>query len=180
MGKYKICFTFHNWTLKEGFGTPNLLLKAVLKKVTVYLAGCRVLGLLNKLITAPLWRITELEGRILHMCSTYTTLDTFLRECIADRNKLIQFAHGELSCFSEEIITKDEVFLSVTQHDEHDQMVYNMLQHTLIALQQPINRVTKDYLPGGEYSNLQHNESFRKETSSTPKHKKLPERILVT
>lgn len=148
--------------LKRVFGTPNLLLKAVDAdlKVPVYVAG---FGVLNKLITAPLWRITEL-GHILDMCSTYRTLDTFLRECIADRKKLIQFAHGELSCFSEEIITKDEVFLSVTQHDEHDQMVYNMLQHTFIALQQLINRVTKDYLPGAEYSNLQHNESFRKET----------------
>ena len=40
------------------------------------------------------------------------------------RCKLIQFAHGELLCFSEEVITKDEVFLYVTQHDEHDHILY--------------------------------------------------------
>ena len=165
--------------LKKVFGTPNLLLKAVQAdlQVPVYQAGCRVLGLLNKLITAPLWRITESEGHILDMCNTYTQLDKFLQECIADRNKLVQFAHGDLSCFSEEIVTKDQVFLSVTRHDEHDQIVYSLLQHTFIALQQLITRVTKEYLPAGKYNDLQNDESFRKDTISAPKHNKLPERI---
>ena len=70
--------------LSKVHGTPNKLLKAVHADVgvPVYIVGCRVLGLLNKLITAPLWRITEKEGHILDLCQTYTLLHTFLGECI--------------------------------------------------------------------------------------------------
>ncbi len=143
----------------------------------LYLAGCRVLGLLNKLLTAPLWRATESEGHILDMCDTYSQVNSFLNECICDQSKVIQFAHGELSCFSEDIITKDDVFCSVTQHDEHDDIVYNMLHHTFIALQHLISRVTKEYQSGGQYSNLKNDASFRRETASAPKHNKRPERI---
>ena len=48
--------------LDKVHGASNLLLKALQTdlKVPVYLAGCRVLGLLNKLITAPLWHATFL------------------------------------------------------------------------------------------------------------------------
>ena len=146
-------------------------------QVPVYLAGCRVLGLLNKLLTAPLWRVTEAEGHILDMCTTYTTLNLFLKECIDDRAKLVQYAHGEISCFNEEIITKDEVFFSITCHDANDELVYSLLHHTFMPLQQLVSRVTKDYLPGGKYHQIQNDKEFRLQTSSTPKHNKLPETI---
>ena len=45
----------------EAWQTPNQLLRAVLCDIQVleYLAGCRTLGLINKAITGPLWRILE-------------------------------------------------------------------------------------------------------------------------
>ena len=43
----------------EVWQTPNQLLRAVLSDIQVpeYLAGCRALGLVNKVITGPLWRV---------------------------------------------------------------------------------------------------------------------------
>ena len=43
----------------EEYGTENSLLKAVAADLAepVYMAGCKVLGLINKLLTDPLWRV---------------------------------------------------------------------------------------------------------------------------
>jgi len=41
--------------------TPNQLLRAVLADVKVleYIAECKALGLVNKIVTGPLWRVLE-------------------------------------------------------------------------------------------------------------------------
>ena len=52
-----------------------------------------------------------------------------------------------------------------------------MMQHTFIALKQLIGRVVIDYLPGGEIYKQQKDQTYHKETMSTPKHNKLPERV---
>ena len=45
----------------EVWQTSNQLLRAVLSdvKVTEYQAGCKALGLINKMITCPLWCVLE-------------------------------------------------------------------------------------------------------------------------
>ena len=56
--------------LQNVHGPANGLLKAVLAdvKVPLYLAGCKVLGIINKCISTPLWRETENKGHILKLC----------------------------------------------------------------------------------------------------------------
>ena len=46
---------------KEVWQTPNQLLKAVSADLSVskYLAGCKALGIINKVVTEPLWRVLE-------------------------------------------------------------------------------------------------------------------------
>ena len=54
----------------EVWQTPNQLLRAVLADVKVpeYLAGCKALGLVNKIVTGPLWRVMESQdATILNM-----------------------------------------------------------------------------------------------------------------
>ena len=43
----------------EEYGTENSLLKVVAVDLAepVYMAGCKALGLINKLLTDPLWRV---------------------------------------------------------------------------------------------------------------------------
>ena len=47
--------------LTDVWQTPNKLLRAVLTDVQVpeNLAGCKALGLINKIVTGPLWRVIE-------------------------------------------------------------------------------------------------------------------------
>ena len=55
----------------------NLLLKAVLKdlKNPLYIAGCRALGLIDKVITGPLWRkIKDSSVSVLGMGHVYSEL----------------------------------------------------------------------------------------------------------
>ena len=46
---------------KDVWQTPNQLLRAVYSDIQVpaFLAGCRALGLVNKIVTGPLWRVLE-------------------------------------------------------------------------------------------------------------------------
>ena len=47
--------------LKEACQTPNKLLKAVLTDLSVpkYIRGCKVLGIIDKIINGSLWRVLE-------------------------------------------------------------------------------------------------------------------------
>ena len=63
--------------------TPNQLLRAVLADIHVkeYVAGCKTLGLINKTITGPLWRVLECNDvSILDMNEQYQRLKSCLDE----------------------------------------------------------------------------------------------------
>ena len=59
-------------------------------------------------------------------------------------------------------------------------IVISMMQHRLVALKQLVNRVTKEYLPGGKFNMQREDQVYRQETMSAPKHTKLPEHVLAT
>ena len=66
----------------EAWQTPNQLLKAVHSDITVpeLVAGCRALGLINKVITGPLWPVPESDNvTILEMNTYFDALITKLR-----------------------------------------------------------------------------------------------------
>ena len=165
---------FHNVN-----GTGNGLLKAVHADIQVplFLAGCKVLGILNKMITAPLWRLTETTGHILDLCDVYSNLHTFIQEILTSDLKLSQFISCDISCFANDLISKDEIYTSLSNQWENDNITLSMMNHTLAALQQLISRVTADYLPGGKLHNLKDDIYFHNQTRSAPKHNKFPERI---
>ena len=162
-------------------GMANGLLKAVHAdtSVPVYIAGCRVLGTINKFLSAPLWRITESKGHILNMSDVYVKIDNMLSEItqVGKEQELVQFAKGEISCFDECHISKDEVYRHLIEEKTHDDIFIPMLRHNLLAIRHTLNRMTKDFLPGGSFYNMKHDNSTRAQTSTTPRHNKLPERI---
>ena len=133
------------------------------------MAGCKVLGIINKFISAPLWRVTESKGHILDMSDIYCKLDKVLSKVTSEENEqeLIQFAKGEITCFSEDDFSKDDIFLWI---------LFKNHQMTPLAARHTLNRMTKDFLPGGKYHAIQ-DAALKQETASVPKHNKLPERI---
>ena len=65
--------------LQETYGTSNLLLQSVLSDIcnSDNLASAKVLGLISKLITAPLWRIIESKDSVLDMNVHFKNLHDF-------------------------------------------------------------------------------------------------------
>ena len=92
--------------------TPNQLLKAIMTDIEVseYLAGCRALGLVNKIITAPLWRVMESDSRdtsILDMNRRFETLLACLERWSLDASVLLV---GEATLFEDFLPSNDEVY----------------------------------------------------------------------
>lgn len=74
--RYMIEFLIKVW------GPQNKLLKAVLDDANneLYISGCRALGLIDKFITGPLWKILESSLHILDTSTYFTKLLEFLAE----------------------------------------------------------------------------------------------------
>ena len=71
------------------------MLRAVYSDIQVpeYLAGCRALGLINKVVTGPLWRVLESPDiSITDMNDYYQVLVSCVDEWSLDASKLL---HGE-------------------------------------------------------------------------------------
>ena len=60
---------------KDVWQTPNQLLRVVNQDIEVpeYVAGCKALGLVNKIVTGPLWRVLESDVSILDMNDRFQT-----------------------------------------------------------------------------------------------------------
>lgn len=158
--------------LKEKHGATNRLLSTILCDVQVplFIAGCRVLGLISKLITVPLWRLIEQDSHILDMNMHYLELYTFLSE---QSNDASDFMKGS-SPFPD-MVEHDSILHDLIQiKDSEDCVQAESIAQTLFtSLKGLLERQLKDQLPGGKYANASDN--VKKESLSTLKHNKLPE-----
>ena len=136
--------------LTDVWQTPNKLLKAVLADVRVpeFLAGCKALGLINKIVTGPLWRVIESKDvSILDMNSYYCRLLDCFSKWAVDASEVVS---GEARLFTDYCATQDEIFNSLTStHCDLDSTVQEILQVTFTSLSVLISRLLQDHLPGG-------------------------------
>ena len=86
---------------------PNQLLRAVLSDIQVpqYLAGCKALGLINKMVTGPLWCVLESRDvSILDMNDRYQKLKSCFEEwsrdatCVLSGTCLLKTRRIMISC----------------------------------------------------------------------------------
>ena len=70
------------------------------------IVGCKVLGLLRKLVMMPLWQILEKKGHILEMNMFYHQLHVFLKSC-EDTDFMLQFMNGHQKPFIDEFVEID-------------------------------------------------------------------------
>ena len=78
--------------LKFHHGPLNRLLQAVLSDLSVpkYIAGCKALGIIDKIVTGPLWRhLVHSGGTILEMSSTYSKMHALFEEWGQDAQGVI-------------------------------------------------------------------------------------------
>ena len=150
--------------LNKVWGTPNRLLKAVLHDAScdLYIAGCKALGLIDKHITGPLWRLLESDIHILEMTEKYSELQCFLENC----NDVTTFMTGEYIPFPATPIKKDDIWLALVTPSPLDPLVAQILMACFKSLELFMDRMLQDHLQETKSSIP---ESFREETVSVSK-----------
>ena len=133
--------------LKKVWGTPNRLLQAVLNDAenNLNLAGCKALGLIDKHISGPLWRILESNIHILDVPNYYRVLHTFLKT-----EDISGFMTGENIPFPAVSIKKDDLWVALTLPSPLDPLVEQILQASFKSLELLLERVLVDLHPAEE------------------------------
>ncbi|XP_072177862.1 uncharacterized protein [Diadema setosum] len=156
--------------LKEFFAEhakDNNLLRAVDADlhVTQYLAATRALGLIDKLVTAPLWRVINEAGHIVDMSAHYSNLHA----CFVNwANDATQFMRGEAVAFEGKHNPDDPIFMSlVTPNAELDEMTKQILELVFLTFCQVTESMLMDHLGSGKYAEM--GEERKRETESVPK-----------
>ena len=137
----------------EVWQTPNQLLKAVHSDIRVpeLLAGCRALGLINKVITGPLWRVLESDNvTILEMNTYFDVLITKLDAWAQDASRLLQ---GDAELYADYPPTKDEIWYRLIASTDHDATAQELLEVLCNAFSALLSRLVQDHLPGGAHCN---------------------------
>jgi len=160
--------------LTEVWQTPNKLLKAVLAdiKVPEFLAGCKALGLINKVVTGPLWRVIESKDiSILDMNTHYRRLLDCVNEWSVDASDVVS---GEVTLFPDYPPTQDEIFDSLVKPSDLDSTAQEILQVLFTSLLVLVKRLLVDHLPGGVLDNP--SQQLVTETKSVPNSNTVSER----
>jgi E1A/CREB-binding protein len=154
--------------------SPNELLKSIEYDINekIYIAEVRALGIIDKLITAPMWRLFESEGGIL---SINPYLKTALEKLQSWGNDASPIFEGD-QLFMDIQINKDDIYESLfadadPELDSLTQMCIELLTHSIMLI---LDRQAKDQLPGGKYSNP--TEEFSVQAKSLPKTNTVSER----
>ena len=160
--------------LTEVWQTPNKLLRAVLADIMIpeFLAGCKALGLINKVITGPLWRVIECKDiSILDMNKRYLRLLNCLESWSKDASDVVA---GEAVLYSDFRPTPDAISDSLGTPSELDSTVQEILQLVFSALALLVTRLLEDHLPGGVLD--MPSEQLACETKSVPSSNVISER----
>jgi len=159
---------------EEVWQTPNQLLKAVSAdlKIPGHIAECKALGLVNKVVTGPVWRVLECKSiTILDMNRYFQTLLSCLNQWSLDPSSVIS---GEAIIFDDFPPSEDSFYASLVAPSEYDDMVHEMLQVLFSAFSSLLTCLVEDHLPGGKLDDT--DETLIKQTKSVPKTNTVSER----
>ena len=160
--------------VKEG----SNLLKAVYHDLQVvsFLAGCRALGLIYKLITTPLWKILEDPSvHVLDMSRHYQTL----KECFSSwAEDASGFLKGEEIAFPHVEIRKGPVYNKLVAVSPFwDGMTQQVLELIFGSLAVKTTALLPDHLKDGKYDFSNMDEDLKGQTASVPKTSVEPEEV---
>lgn len=160
--------------LSTSHGSLNFLLQTVLSNLNVpqYIAGCRALGMIDKLVTGPLWRHLQLSTTsVLNMSDVYTVTKEKFEEWSRDAQAVMERREHLLSQHEKE----DEVYRMLFLSAEDDAMVQELLQLIFRSFAATVQRLLLDHLPGGEFHTVR-DVAVIEETRSVPTTNVNPER----
>lgn len=153
----------------------NRLLQAVLAdlKNPANIAGCRALGLIDKLVTGPLWRkLQESSASVLQLSAVYTRVKAKFDMWSDNSYPLLK--GGDI--LEDWCVHEDEVWQALIEPNEiTDAMTQEILQILFCAFSKTTQRLLLDHLPGSMY-NAVTDSSLIEETASVPTTNVAPER----
>ena len=160
--------------LKDVWQTPNQLLKAVLADLVIpqYIAGCKALGIISKVVTAPLWRVLECKDiTILDMNERFRALLASLKNWSSDPFSVIS---GDAFVFDDFPPKEDDIYHSLFTKSNHDDTVCEVLKLLFGAFYRHLMHLVEDHLPGGRYDDF--GDQLSEETITVPKTNTVSER----
>ena len=139
----------------------NKLLKSVHSDLHIRscLCGSRALGLINKFVTGPLWRLLESGIHVLDMNKHYQKMSSLFFDLSVDAK---EFMLGNVMYFEN---VEDDVYnLLILPSNVLDESTKQCLEILLGSLCIVTRRMLDDHLKGGKYSNP--SQQLMKETVS--------------
>ncbi|MES9884866.1 MAG: hypothetical protein ABW185_28810 [Sedimenticola sp.] len=141
----------------QRWADPNDLLKSIRFDIdeTVYVSGIRALGIIDKVVTGPLWRLIEAAPNVLALNNHLHQVKMQLEQWAQDASHVL----SGVSLFDEDevSITKDAVYDSLFAPSEnlvletYTQMALELCFGGMLLI---LERQAKDQLPGGRYWDL--------------------------
>ena len=153
----------------------NLLLQAVLShlKSRHYVAGCKALGIIDKIVTGPFWMsLQDSSVSILEMSKVYTDMKMKFDEWGNDAQCLVDKEDVLFPDYTDMI---EAVSVSLFEPSEEDGLVQELLQLLFKSFSQTIQRLLIDHLPDGQFHDVT-DDAIIAETRSVPKTNVNPER----
>ena len=127
----------------------------------------RVLGLVDQLVTGPLWRFAEQSESVLDTCEYAEDMLRFVRRVIASPSKIFT---GELPSlatrYPDKFHTSGALYAEIIGNSPPTKKLLGSLTKVFRVLESRICEEFQQYLPGGEYCHA--DALSREETSSAP------------
>ena len=139
--------------------------------VPKYIAGCKALGIINKIITGPLWRVLESKDVSILENEYFKTLLSCLQQWSLEPSVVIS---GDVSTFDDFPPSEDEIYNSFFASSDYDNTVCEVLKLMFSAFYSHIEHLVEDHLAGGKYDNI--TETLCEETLSVPNTNTISER----
>ena len=143
----------HMLNFLEIYGADNRLLKAVEEdlKDPINIAGICALGIIDKLITGPYWRLCESVDNILDLNKDINSLFT---NCIAWSKCTDKFITTETPGFPTAVVEKDLIYQALFRKDfTENPLVHIAMQIIMGEFTLTLANQMKEVLPGGVFDN---------------------------
>ena len=174
-GVYYMRTHFEKYLVEHHNGPLNGLLRAVLNDLRVpkHIAGCKALGIIDKLVTGPFWRKLESSTvSILDLSDIYSKMKQLFDCWGEDATSVID---NQEVLFPEFTNFDDIVSKELFQQSPHDALTQEALQLIFKSFASTTQRLVIDHLPGGQYHSVS-DPQIALEVASVPTTNVAPER----
>ena len=128
--------------------SDNQLMKAVHADLNVqqFLAGARALGMIDKFVTTPLWKVLEMSEHVSGLTERYEKMCECFAKWAMDASDLMS---GEVQMFDDVSAPKDDTCQSLIEECELDGMTKQIVEMLCASFERKLRVVVEDQLKEG-------------------------------